>query len=179
MEQKEEKKAEGTQAEGAEEVETEIPNETKEAPTKEEVDWKSKYYYLAADYENFRKRSEKERDDVRKFGSQNILSDLLQVVDNFERTTDMLKTDQDPKIKNIVTGIDMVNKQLLDTLGKYGLEQIEAIGKDFDPHFHEAMSQEYAEGKKPNEVIKEFQKGYILNGRVIRPSKVVVSSDKQ
>lgn len=178
MEQNEEKKAEA-KAEATEEVQAEAETEKKEAPAKEEVDWKSKYYYLAADYENFRKRAEKERDDVRKFGSQNILTDILQVVDNFERTTDMLKSDQDPKIKNIVTGIDMVNKQLLDTLNKYGLEQIQAVGKDFDPHFHEAMSQEYAEGKKPNEVIKEFQKGYILNGRVIRPSKVVVSSDKQ
>lgn len=177
MEQNEEKKTEEVKAEGAEQTETEA--EKKETSVNEEVDWKSKYYYLAADYDNFRKRSEKDRDDVRKFGSQNILTDILQVVDNFERTTEMLKTDQDPKIKNIVTGIDMVNKQLLDTLNKYGLEQIQAVGKDFDPHFHEAMSQEYVEGKKPNEVVKEFQKGYILNGRVIRPSKVVVASDKQ
>ncbi len=174
MEQNEEKKTEEAKAEAAE-----TETEKTETPAKEEVDWKSKYYYLAADYENFRKRSEKEREDVRKFGSQNILTDILQVVDNFERTTEMLKGDQDAKIKNIVTGIDMVNKQLLDTLNKYGLEQIQAMGKDFDPHFHEAMSQEYVEGSKPNEVVKEFQKGYILNGRVIRPSKVVVSSDKQ
>ena len=64
-------------------------------------------------------------------------------------------------------------------MGKHGLSQIESLGKEFDPNFHEAVAQEYAEGTKPNEVVKEFQKGYSLNGRVIRASKVVVSSDKQ
>jgi molecular chaperone GrpE len=64
-------------------------------------------------------------------------------------------------------------------MGKHGLTPIMSVGKEFDPNFHEALAQEYAEGKKPNEVIKEFQKGYTLNGRVMRASKVVVSSDKQ
>ncbi len=108
-----------------------------------------------------------------------MLSDLLEVVDNFERTIDMLKGDQDTKIKNIVFGLDMVRKQFLDTVSKHGLTPVDSIGKEFDPNFHEAMAQEYAEGKKPNEVIKEFQRGYILNGRLMRPAKVVVASDKQ
>jgi molecular chaperone GrpE len=101
------------------------------------------------------------------------------VADNFDRTIGMLKGDTDQKMKNVVIGLDMVQKQFLDTMGKHGLTPIQSIGKEFDPNFHEAVAQEYAEGKKPNEVIKEFQKGYCLNGRVIRASKVVVSSDKQ
>ena len=91
----------------------------------------------------------------------------------------MLKNDEDPKVKNIVTGLNMVSKQFIDTLGKHGLTQIESVGKDFDPNYHEALMQEYVEGKRPNEVVKEFQKGYALNGRVVRAAKVVVSSDKQ
>jgi molecular chaperone GrpE len=91
----------------------------------------------------------------------------------------MLKGDTDQKVKNLVVGLDMVQKQFLDTMGKHGLNPIQSVGKEFDPNFHEAIAQEYAEGKRPNEVIKEFQKGYSLNGRVIRASKVVVSSDKQ
>lgn len=148
-------------------------------PKKEEIDFKAKYFYIAAEMDNYRKRMEREKENLLKYGNERVLSDLLQVVDNFERTIEMLKPDQDPKMKNVVVGLDMVSKQFVDTLSKHGLTPIDSIGKDFDPNFHEAMAQEYAEGKKPNQIIKEFQKGYTLNGRLVRPAKVVVSSDKQ
>ncbi len=146
---------------------------------KEEVDFKAKYYYLAAEMDNYKKRVERERENLVKYGNERVLSDLLQIVDNFERTTEMLKHDQDPKIKNIVVGMDMVTKQFIDTLGKHGLTLVASVGKDFDPHLHEAIAQEYVEGAKPNQVVKEFQKGYSLNGRLLRAAKVVVASDKQ
>ncbi len=155
------------------------PTEAVVEPKKEEVDFKAKYFYIAAEMENYRKRMEREKENLVKYGNERVLSDLLQVVDNFERTIDMLKPDQDVKVTNIVTGLDMVRKQFIDALGKHGLTPVEAIGQDFNPNFHEALAQEYIEGKKPNEVVKEFQKGYTLNGRLIRPSKVVVASDKQ
>lgn len=148
-------------------------------PKKDEVDFKAKYYYIAAEMDNYRKRMEREKENLIKFGNERVLSDLLQVMDNFERIIESLRPDQDPKIKNIVTGIDMVEKQFQDTLGKHGLTPVESVGKEFDPNFHEAMAQEYAEGVKPNHIIKEFQKGYTLNGRLIRAAKVVVASDKQ
>jgi molecular chaperone GrpE len=148
-------------------------------PKKEDVDYKAKYFYIAAEMDNYRKRMEREKENLIKFGNERILSDLVEVVDNFERTIEMLKFDQDPKIKNIVTGIDMVQKQFIDTLSKHGLTPVQSVGKDFDPNFHEAMAQEYAEGANPNQVIKEFQKGYTLNGRLVRAAKVVVASDKQ
>ena len=150
-----------------------------EQSKKEEIDYKARYFYVAAEMDNYRKRMEREKENLLKYGNERVLSDLLQVVDNFERTIDMLKNDPDQKIKNIVFGLDMVRKQFIDTVSKHGLTPVESIGKEFDPNFHEAMAQEYEEGKKPNEVIKEFQKGYILNGRLVRPAKVVVASDKQ
>jgi molecular chaperone GrpE len=156
--------------------------ETKEASSelkKEEIDYKSKYYYVAAELDNFRKRAEREKENLIKYGNERVLTDLLQVVDNFERTVEMLKHDEDPKVKNIVVGIDMVQKQFVDALTRHGLTPVQSIGREFDPNFHEAMAQEYAEGSSPNHVIKEFQKGYTLNGRLIRAAKVVVSSDKQ
>ena len=122
---------------------------------------------------------EREKEGLVKFGNERVLKDLLEVLDNFERTIGMLKGDQDQKVKNLVMGLEMIEKQFIDTLGKHGMTPIQSVGKDFDPNFHEAMAQEYSEGKKPNEVIKEFQKGFSLNGRVIRASKVVVASDKQ
>ena len=146
---------------------------------KDEVDYKAKYFYIAAEMDNYRKRMDREKENLVKYGNEKVLSDLLQVVDNFDRTIEMLKPDQDAKIKNIVTGLDMVKKQFIDTLSKHGLTPVESIGKDFDPNFHEALAQEYAEGAKPNQIIKEFQKGYTLNGRLVRASKVVVASDKQ
>lgn len=148
-------------------------------PKKEEIDWKAKYYYLAAEMENARKRAEREQENTRKYGAEKILGDMVDVVDNFERTIDMLRTDTDLKMKNVVVGLDMVKKLFLDSLGKHGLTQLEGLGKAFDPNFHEAVGQEYVEGKQPNEVTKEFQKGYVLNGRLLRAAKVVVASDKQ
>lgn len=148
-------------------------------PKKDEIDFKAKYYYVAAEMENYRKRMEREKENLLKYGNERVMSDLIQVIDNFDRMIDMLRPDEDQKIKNMVTGLDMVRKQFIDTLSKHGLTPVESVGKDFDPNFHEALAQEYAEGKKPNEVIKEFQKGYSLNGRLVRPAKVVVSSDKQ
>ncbi len=146
---------------------------------KKEEDFKAKYFYIAAEMDNYRKRMEREKENLVKYGNERVLSDLLQVVDNFERTIEMLKPDQDAKVKNIVVGLDMVKKQFIDSLSKHGLTPVDTIGKDFDPNFHEAMAQEYAEGKRPNEIIKEFQKGYTLNGRLIRAAKVVVANDKQ
>ncbi len=170
-----EKPAEETQKAEAQENQEAAANETK----KDEVDYKSKYFYIAAEMDNYRKRMEREKDNLLKYGNERVLSDLVDVLDNFERTISMLAPDQDQKIKNIVTGLDMVKKLFEDTLAKHGLSPVESIGKDFDPNYHEALAQEYAEGKKPNEVIKEFQKGYLLNGRLLRPAKVVVASDKQ
>ncbi len=146
---------------------------------KEEVDYKAKYFYIAAEMDNYRKRVEREKENLIKFGNEKVLGDLIDVVDTLDRTIGMLTMDPDQKMKNVVFGLDMVKKQFVDTLAKHGLTTVEALGKDFDPNFHEAVAQEYQEGKKPNEVIKEFQKGYILNGRLMRAAKVVVSSDKQ
>jgi molecular chaperone GrpE len=170
---KDEKKMEETTVEATANVE--VLKEEK----KEEVDYKAKYFYIAAEMDNYRKRMEREKENLIKYGNERVMSDLLDVADNFDRTIGMLKGDTDQKVKNLVVGLDMVQKQFLDTMGKHGLNPIQSVGKEFDPNFHEAIAQEYAEGKKPNEVIKEFQKGYSLNGRVIRASKVVVSSDKQ
>jgi molecular chaperone GrpE len=172
---KDEKKAEAS----AEQENGEVTQETLKEEKKEEIDYKAKYFYIAAEMDNYRKRMEREKESLVKFGNERVIRDLLEVADNFDRTIDMLRGDQDQKVKNLVFGLDMIQKQFIDTMGKHGLTPIESMGKEFDPNFHEAMSQEYAEGKKPNEVIKEFQKGYTLNGRVIRASKVVVSNDKQ
>jgi molecular chaperone GrpE len=142
-----------------------------------EEDFKAKFFYLAAEMENFKKRSERERDNLLKYGNEKVLSNLIEVVDNLDRTVDAIANDEDDKIKNIFIGIDMVRKQFLDVLKGSGLEKVEALGETFDPNFHEAMAQQPAEGKADQEVIQVFQPGYQLNGRLLRPAKVVIANN--
>lgn len=136
---------------------------------------KTKYAYLAAELDNTQKRFERERENLLKYGSEKILKEMLEVVDNFERTVEAISSDEDEKVKNIVVGIEMVKKQLLDGLKKFGLEEVKALGETFDPNFHEAVAQESVDGAKEEEITKEYQKGYTLNGRLLRASKVVVN----
>ena len=140
-------------------------------------DFKAKYYYLAAEVENMRKRFERDKENLLKFGNEKVLSGLVGVVDNFDLTVSALKNDNDEKVQNIVKGIDMIRNQFLDVLKQNGLSQVESLGKIFDPNFHEAVAQAPAEGKADQEIITEYQRGYILNGRLLRASKVVVANN--
>ncbi|AUN99862.1 nucleotide exchange factor GrpE [Bacteriovorax stolpii] len=140
-------------------------------------DFKAKYYYLAAEFENTRKRFEREKENLLKYGSEKILSNLINVVDNFDLTVAALKNDNDDKVQNIVKGIEMIRTQFLDVLKQNGLTQVESMGKVFDPNFHEAVAQAPAPGKEDQEVITEYQKGYVLNGRLLRAAKVVVANN--
>lgn len=141
---------------------------------KKEEDFKEKYYYLAAEMQNMQRRFDKEKESIVKYGSEKILTDILDVVDNLERTLGFIRTDEDEKVKNIVVGLEMIEKMFIESLGKHGLKEVEAMGKEFDPHFHEALAQQPAEGKPNMEIIQVHQKGYILNDRVLRAAKVVV-----
>lgn len=138
-------------------------------------EFKSKYYYLAAELENLRKRHQRELDNLLKYGNEKVLGDLLEVVDNLERTLGAIAGDEDEKVKNIFIGIEMVNKQFYEALTKHGLTPIESIGKPFDPNFHEAMSTVEEEGKESSVVVQEYQKGWMLNGRLLRAAKVIVT----
>lgn len=144
---------------------------------KEEVDYKSKYFYLAAEMDNLHRRNNNEREKLLKYGNEKVLSSLVEVVDNLDRTISALEKDDDDKVKNIVTGVNMVRKQFLDVLSQNGLSEVESLGKIFDPNFHEAMAQQPAEDKEDQEIITEFQKGYVLNGRLLRAAKVIIAKN--
>ncbi len=152
-------------------------NSAKESEKKEEEDYKAKFFYLAAEMENFKKRSEREKENLLKYGNEKVLSNLIEVVDNLDRTVDAIANDEEEKVKNIFVGIDMVRKQFLDVLKSSGLEKVEALGKTFDPNLHEAMAQQPAEGKEDQEIIQVFQPGYSLNGRLLRAAKVIIANN--
>src|SRR6476659_4826359 len=118
---KDEKKTEETT------VEATPTEEARKEEKKEEIDYKAKYFYIAAEMDNYRKRMEREKENLVKYGNEKVIRDLLEVADNFDRTIGMLRGDQDQKVKNLVVGLDMISKQFLDTMIKHGLTPIEAI----------------------------------------------------
>ena len=125
-----------------------------------------------ADFENYRKRIERERQEDRRHGTARLIEDLLPVLDAFERA---IKAHDDPAYEEYLKGLELIYRQLWDMLSRHGLERIVAAGQPFDPHYHQAIerveSDEYPDGT----VVEVLQDGFIFHGRVLRPSIVRVS----
>lgn len=126
---------------------------------------------LQAEYSNYRRRTQQEKETMGIFANEKILNELIPVMDNMERAMDACTDKEDSMYK----GIDMVQKQLKATFEKFGLEEIEAEGQEFDPNLHLAVMQESVDGIQANQVVMVLQKGYKLNTKVLRPSMVKVS----
>jgi molecular chaperone GrpE len=130
-----------------------------------------KYLYLYAEFENFKKRTIKERSDLIKFGWESVARDLLQTVDNLERALSHIPPNTD---KVLVEGLNMVLNQFKASMQKQGVQHIESLTKDFDPNLHEAVGQEASE-LPTGMIVKEHARGYTLHGRLLRPAQVIVS----
>ncbi|RLC27216.1 MAG: nucleotide exchange factor GrpE [Deltaproteobacteria bacterium] len=128
---------------------------------------------VSAEFDNYKKRTAREMKDFRKFANESLVKDLLPVVDNLERALE--SSDGKGKDGSIATGIELTLREILKILDRFGVKPIEALGKSFDPCFHQAVLQEESSDHAENTVLKEFQKGYMLHDRLIRPSMVVVS----
>ena len=137
----------------------------------EEAD--NRYLRLQADFDNFRRRTRIDLEASQKYRAQKLITDLLPAIDNFERAM-KLEADNE-QTKALLQGMDMVYRSLLDALKNEGVELIEAVGKEFDPHLHQAVMQGEDENYGSNIVTDEFQKGYLLKDRVIRPAMVKVN----
>ena len=134
----------------------------------------SRLLRLQADFDNFRRRSRLDREAAEKYKAQNLISDILPAIDNFERALNI--NVEDEKTKSILQGMEMVYRSLIDALQKEGLELIESVGQPFDPNLHQAVLQVEDSEHESNIVLEELQKGYKLKDRVIRPSMVKVSN---
>lgn len=141
-------------------------NESKEEPKEDES---TRYMRLMADFQNFKKRAAKEKTDLYQYANEKIVTELLTVLDNFERALEQEAGDAGFK-----EGMELIFKQLGDVLEKSGLAEIEALGEDFDPNFHNAVMTEESEEYESGKISGVLQKGYTLNGKVIRPSMVKV-----
>lgn len=137
----------------------------------EEEALNTKYLRLMADFQNFKRRTEKEKSDIYAFANEKIISELLNVIDNFERA--LAAGDESD---SFYQGMEMILKQLLGVLEKAGASEITALGEDFDPNFHNAVMTEDSTEYESGKVTEVLQKGYVLNNRVIRPSMVKVAN---
>lgn len=156
----------------AEQAETQEVDET-EALREELEAEQNKYLRLLADYDNFKRRTQKDKQDAEKFRAQSLLSDLLPVMDNFERALSVEVKSEEAAA--LLKGLQMVQKSLHEAVQREGLEEVKAVGEPFDPNVHQAVMQEKDEEAEPGSVLMELQKGYTLKGRVLRPSMVKVN----
>jgi molecular chaperone GrpE len=144
--------------------------EEKEKEAKENYD---RLLRTAADFENYKKRAAREKEDWTKFANEDLIKAILPFIDNLERAVNHAQKIADTGV--LVEGVQLTIQQLLQALNKFGLSSFESVGKPFDPAMHEAMLVVETDKHEPNQVVEEFQKGYLLNDRLLRPATVSVS----
>ncbi len=145
--------------------------ECAEKETKQNYD---NFLRASAELENFKKRSSREMNDLRKYANEALLRELLPIVDNLERAISSSSNDEQAE-NGVVEGVGMTLKEILKVFKKFSVKPIEAVGNQFDPAFHQAIQQAEADNHPENTVIQEFQKGYMIHERLLRPSMVIVS----
>lgn len=143
-----------------------------EAARREVADWKGRAYRATADLENVRRRFQKEREELRRFAVEGLLKDLLPIMDNLERAVQHAEQNGQ---EGLVDGVRMVLRQFQQTLAGKGAEPFDALGQPFDPQLHEAMTEMPSAEFAPGHVASVFQRGWKLNGRLVRPAMVVVA----
>ena len=163
-----EKKSEGGEKKEIEDVRKKLEETEREA--KENYD---RLLRMAADLENYKRRAAKEKEDWVKFANEDLLKAILPFVDNLERAVNHSEKAQE--MKSLVEGVKLTLQQFIQTLNKFGVTSFETVGKPFDPAIHEAMLVVETDEEKPDHVMQEFQKGYLLNNRLLRPATVSVS----
>jgi len=139
------------------------------------VETKDRLIRMHADFENYRRRAQREREEAVRFGAQNLFKDLLTTVDNLERAIDHARIGGGGDLENLLQGVELVQKGLVSLMSRHGVVEIEALGKLFDPALHEAMAQAPDASQAPNTVLEVLQKGYKLHDRLLRPARVIIA----
>jgi molecular chaperone GrpE len=148
--------------------------ETAKQEAKETYD---RFLRVSAEFENYKKRSAREMDDLRKYANQSLIVEMLAVVDNLERALNS-SNGNSSNDKCMADGVNLTLREILKVFEKFNVKPIESIGQPFDPNFHQAMMQEETDDYPENTVITELQKGYMIHDRLLRPSMVVVAASK-
>ena len=180
QEQAKEPQTEEQAPEETTEPEVEVAEEA-EAPAEDNSAYEElnkRYLRLLADFDNFKRRTTTEKEDIAKYGTMTLVKELLPVLDSFELALKNPPADSEESVKAFQEGFEKVQKQLLDCLTKAGLERIEAIGQEYDPNFHEAIMVVDDESQPANTVFDELRAGYKFKEKVIRPTVCRVTGNK-
>jgi molecular chaperone GrpE len=156
----------------AAEAEAARPDDSVAALTRERDDYYDRLLRKTAEFDNYRKRIDRERREQADAAASDLIQDILLLVDDFDRA---LQVDAASQPDAYQRGIELIHKQLLDLLRKRGVTPIDALGADFDPHVHQAVAHEASPGHRDGEVIEEFRRGYKLRDRLLRPAMVKVA----
>jgi molecular chaperone GrpE len=133
---------------------------------------------LKAEFDNYRKRIEKEKEELVKFGKQELVVKLLDILDSFQLALDSTRNEKN-EAKSIKEGVELIYKQFKEILEKEGLKKLEVLGEKFDPNFHFAVEYQESDEHEDNKILKEIRPGYLLYERVVRPAMVVVARSKK
>jgi len=133
---------------------------------------------VSAEFENYKKRTAREMADFKKFANQSLLRELLPIIDNLELAIKAAAEAPDGKNACLLDGVELTRKEILKVFENFHVEPIDALGKPFDPNFHEAVMREESDEHPENTVVNELQKGYLMHDRLLRPSMVVVAMPK-
>ena len=163
-----------TAAQAGAATQTDQPESVDAAELKQQRDdYYDRLLRKTAEFDNYRKRTDRERVQLAEAAAADLIADLLPIVDDMERA---LKADAGSEATEAIRrGVELIHKQLLETLRKRGVKPIESLGADFDPHFHQAVAHEAADGRREGEVVEEFIRGYMLGDRLLRPAMVKVA----
>ncbi|CAM4310821.1 nucleotide exchange factor GrpE [Paenibacillus alkaliterrae] len=175
VETEEEVMADGQDAQAAEEAVLEENGEDDRYAelVKQAEEYGQRYLRAQADFDNFRRRTQKEKEELRQYASMKLIGQLLPVVDNFERAVAAATLNGD--FESLAKGVDMIFRQLEQTLEQEGLKAMKVVGEPFNPEFHQAIMQVESDEHEEGIVVEEVQKGYILKDKVLRPAMVKVS----
>lgn len=138
--------------------------------------YKNEYLYLRAEFDNYKKHVIKERADLLKYGNENAFVELLNILDNFERALEVKIAPEN--LDAVVKGIKMTETEFKKTMNKFGVSEVETLGKPFDPAIHEALSAEETDLVPNGHVSRVFKKAYKLHDKIIRPAQVIVAKPK-
>lgn len=127
-----------------------------------------------ADFENYRKRVDRDKQDLVRYANEELIRELLGVLDHLDQAMSHIKQSSNDEAKNLALGVELVGKQLVSALEKFGLKGVDAVGEQFDPKLHEALQMVDAEDAAPGTIVEQHRRGYVLNGRLLRPALVNV-----
>lgn len=165
--------------ESQEKTQQEEQPQDKETPDEQQQDYLNQMLRIQAEFDNYRKRVNREKDEFRKYATEQLLFELLPILDNFGLALTSLEEHVIPENHKFLEGVEMIYRQLVQFVEKNGVRELETVGKPFDPMVHNALQQVESTDVPENHVLTEISKGYTMHGKLLRPASVIVAKEPE